>query len=364
VLESQIAAFGKTPISSSCKFDFTSLLTDLPKTLSAARVVENLGVAAYVGAAHILDDPDLLSAAASIATVEARHQTILNVLSGGGTVISQAFDLALLPNEVLATAGGFVSGCDLGVPANAALAITPAAPQPNDTLTFNSSALTGDISTMFCQIMSGNLQDSANATVLPADKCVVPDNLNGPIAVFITSDSTPLPNDPVARGTLNNTVAGPGLSFVDQFTELMPALVRQLSTPVGKPATTTVITSSGNANGILSGANGTNTAAFTPEANTVCSGCDTATPGSKNEFTGTTQAGGVQVMGFGVTASVSADSSGSSSASSSGDATATDSSAEASATDSSAVASGTDGSSEASSTDSASGSDATASSSA
>lgn len=81
---------------------------------ATARVVENLGVAAYLGAAHLVDDPVLLTAAGSILTVEARHQTILNVLSNGAS-IPQAFDLAFLPNEVLAIAGAFISNCDLGI---------------------------------------------------------------------------------------------------------------------------------------------------------------------------------------------------------------------------------------------------------
>lgn len=81
---------------------------------ATARVVENLGVAAYLGAAHLIDDPVILTAAGSILTVEARHQTILNVLNNGVS-IPQAFDIALLPNEVLAIASSFISGCDLGV---------------------------------------------------------------------------------------------------------------------------------------------------------------------------------------------------------------------------------------------------------
>ena len=79
-----------------------------------ARVVENLGVAAYLGAARLVSDPVLLTAAASIVTVEARHQSILNVLNSG-TAIPQAFDIPLLPQEVLALAGGFISGCDVGI---------------------------------------------------------------------------------------------------------------------------------------------------------------------------------------------------------------------------------------------------------
>ena len=79
-----------------------------------ARLVEYVGVGAYLGAAHLVQDPVLLTAAASIVTVEARHQSILNVLNSG-TAIPQAFDIPLLPQEVLALAGGFISGCDVGI---------------------------------------------------------------------------------------------------------------------------------------------------------------------------------------------------------------------------------------------------------
>jgi hypothetical protein len=83
--------------------------------LPVARVVEQVGVGAYLGAASTIGDPIILTAAASIATVEARHQTILNVLSDG-TAIPQAFDIPLAPPEVLAIASPFITGtCDLGV---------------------------------------------------------------------------------------------------------------------------------------------------------------------------------------------------------------------------------------------------------
>ena len=83
--------------------------------LSVARAVEQVGVGAYLGAASSIGDPNILTAAASIATIEARHQTILNVLSDG-TAIAQAFDIPLAPPEVLAIAQGFITGtCDLGV---------------------------------------------------------------------------------------------------------------------------------------------------------------------------------------------------------------------------------------------------------
>lgn len=69
----------------------------------------------YLGSAGNIEDKHVLLAAGSILTVEARHQTILNVMAGSGTAIPGAFDLALTPPEVLAIAGPFVSGCDLGI---------------------------------------------------------------------------------------------------------------------------------------------------------------------------------------------------------------------------------------------------------
>lgn len=84
--------------------------------LATARIIELVGVSAYLGGAALVSDPVLLTSAASILTVEARHQTILNVLSDG-TAIPNAFDIALTPSEVLALASQFFTGpCDVGVP--------------------------------------------------------------------------------------------------------------------------------------------------------------------------------------------------------------------------------------------------------
>lgn len=82
--------------------------------VTTARLVENVGVGAYLGAAHLLTNPVFLTAAATIVTIEARHQTMLNILNSG-SAIPQAFDIALLPQQVLAIAGGFISDCDTGI---------------------------------------------------------------------------------------------------------------------------------------------------------------------------------------------------------------------------------------------------------
>jgi Ferritin-like domain len=99
---------GQDPIGN-CQFNFDSALTDVATMAATARVLENVGVGAYLGGATLIDDPVLLDSAASILTVEARHQTVLNILNGGSAIPS-AFDIPLTPSEVLALAGPFISG--------------------------------------------------------------------------------------------------------------------------------------------------------------------------------------------------------------------------------------------------------------
>jgi len=113
-VQSAINALGGQTIQG-CTFNVSPLLTDVSTMVAAARLVENVGVSAYLGALTLINDTVLSTAAATIMTVEARHQTILNLLSGA-TPIPQAFDVALNPSEILALAGPLISGCNLGIP--------------------------------------------------------------------------------------------------------------------------------------------------------------------------------------------------------------------------------------------------------
>ncbi|KAG8715749.1 hypothetical protein FRC11_000378 [Ceratobasidium sp. 423] len=221
-LASVLRSLGQEPVSG-CKFDFSAALTDVKTMAPIARLVENVGVSAYLGGAALVDDRQLLVAAATILTDEARHQTVLNMLNGG-VAIPAAFDVALAPSQVLAIAGGFISGCDLGIPANPVLKVTnTGAVAPGTALTFDSPALAGlDRATLSCQMMTGGV---ANAAVFPIDQCVVPQGLEGPVYIYVTNSSQPLLNSQQNQN-VGSIVAGPTGAFIDTRQESASALFK------------------------------------------------------------------------------------------------------------------------------------------
>jgi len=223
-LQAAILDFGGTPLTS-CQFNFAPVLQNVPTMINVARILEDVGLGAYLGAAHLISDPVLLTTAGSILTVEARHQTVLNILSGTGTAIPSAFDIALAPQEVLAIVTPFLSGpCNLGIQPNPTLVITNQGPvQPGTLLTFQSTAMnsTTNSSSMFCQMLMGG---ATNSLSLPLSQCVVPGGSNGPMAIWITSDSQPIANDVVNR-TPNSIVAGPTIMYVDTSGQMLSQMV-------------------------------------------------------------------------------------------------------------------------------------------
>jgi plastocyanin/rubrerythrin len=82
---------------------------DVAGFLEVAMALENTGVAAYAGAAPSISDEAILTAALGIHSVEARHASFLNRLNGMSP-FPDDIDQPLTREEVLAVAGGFITG--------------------------------------------------------------------------------------------------------------------------------------------------------------------------------------------------------------------------------------------------------------
>lgn len=266
---------GATPLN--CSFNFDSALTDVPTMAATARVVEYLGVSAYLGAATLIDDPVFLDAAGSILTVEARHQTLLNILSGTGTSIPQAFDIPLTPQEVLSLAQGFITGsCETGVtPTNTLTVTNTGAISQGTLLTVSGTNITGT-DNLFCNMMVGGAPNSIN---LPLSQCVVPAGINGPVALWITSDDDPLINNVIDRATTQQ-VAGPAILFVDSSPEMIGQLVRGSGSSSGATSTETTTISPDEASSIIAGSSATATASPSSSSDTGSNGAAAPPPES------------------------------------------------------------------------------------
>jgi hypothetical protein len=110
-LKDTISGLGATPVAAP-GVDFGAAFKNKASYLETAYTFENLGVSAYLGAAPaLLKEKGLLTAAASIFGVEARHAAILGVLAkkqAEGGVYMTAFEKPLTRAAVLKAASPFL----------------------------------------------------------------------------------------------------------------------------------------------------------------------------------------------------------------------------------------------------------------
>ncbi|KAH8094764.1 ferritin-like domain-containing protein [Phellopilus nigrolimitatus] len=310
ILASTIQSLGDTAISG-CSFDFSTVLASVTTMAPVARLVENVGVGAYLGAARLITDPVILTDAASIVTVEARHQTILNLLNGG-TAIPSAFDIPLLPQEVLAIAGSFISGCSVGIDALPALTVTNTGTVGAGTslsFSFAAQSSMSNTSALSCQMLAGGMPFSLS---LPYSQCVVPAGLNGPVAIYVTNDTQPLNNNVRDRFT-GNIVAGPTMAFIDGTPDALGNLARTVSgasnstsgsnsTNAASSAASTSTITPDAASSIVASASASATAAAPAGSGSAMSGMSgmsgSALPPTANSTTGPSKDGAVMVNGW------------------------------------------------------------------
>jgi Pyruvate/2-oxoacid:ferredoxin oxidoreductase gamma subunit len=104
-LEQTAAKLGKP--AKAPKADFP--LDDAKSVAKLAATVENTGAAAYLGQAALIESEEVLAAALSIHTVEARHAAVLNMLVGDPITPDGAFAVPMSADEVLSAVKPFIS---------------------------------------------------------------------------------------------------------------------------------------------------------------------------------------------------------------------------------------------------------------
>jgi hypothetical protein len=104
-LTGAVTNLGGTPVEEAT-YDF-GYGSDPKRFLATAQALENTGVMAYDGAIQYLTSADLVTAAAAIAAVEARHAAYLNLVNGQ-IPFPAGFEQAKSKAEILAVAGPFI----------------------------------------------------------------------------------------------------------------------------------------------------------------------------------------------------------------------------------------------------------------
>ncbi|KAH9865740.1 hypothetical protein J1614_009327 [Plenodomus biglobosus] len=183
-LQSAIAGAGARPVEA-CEYNFDAALASADAMVKTARVLEAVGVSAYLGAAPLVNSSDILAAAASIVTVEARHQAFIRAASGAEPVPA-AFDTALQPRAVFTLAAAFIRSCPEGSNLNIQ-------PFPSIALQNPEQATVGQALTLadpaqpagasFCAFVApaGN-----QFTPITDGSCMVPQGLQGEVYMMIT----------------------------------------------------------------------------------------------------------------------------------------------------------------------------------
>ena len=106
-LSGLITGLGGTP-AKPCSYNFGYKTAD--DFIMVAALLENTGVMAYDGAISSISSAAIKTAAATVATVEARHASYLNLLSGASP-FPASFDTPATSAAILAAASKYITAC-------------------------------------------------------------------------------------------------------------------------------------------------------------------------------------------------------------------------------------------------------------
>lgn len=188
IIQSTLAQMGVQPVQV-CEYNFGDSFSSAAAMVQTATILEQVGVSAYLGAAPIISAPTVLAAAASIFSIEARHQSFIRTVSGVAAA-PDFFDTPLSPQQVFTLAAPFITSCPQG--SNLVLTASPSLAMTDTTqaLVANANlALTSDASASAtaCAFVAGNQPTGAAFTQFVDGACVIPQNLQGVAYVNLVS---------------------------------------------------------------------------------------------------------------------------------------------------------------------------------
>lgn len=200
VLSSVIKSLNGTAVPE-CEYDFG--YTDMNGFLSVARALENTGVSAYTGAIDKIHDAGLVTAGATIATVEARHASYLNQLLGFNP-FPAAFDTPLNAQTVVSIASPFIKKCpyDLGVTPFPKLTANYLG--DNHTIVSFDKSLVQPENKFYCTWLYSNFQEQTS--LFTNYMCNVPQNATGDVYLFVTNSTNKL-----TLADYGSVIAGPSV---------------------------------------------------------------------------------------------------------------------------------------------------------
>lgn len=273
-----------------CTYNFSSV-TDVESFLTTARVLEGVGVSAYLGAAKNISNSTYLETAGSILVVEGQHQGYLIAQTNdGGNVIPSPFSTPLDFKQVYSLAAPFIESCpqDASLPLKAfpTLSLSGGAangsftPGQQVTVSYDSSNSTSSSSNS----TSSSGSDSKYLAIIQGvtgpqfvslsggngtSQVTLPSNLTGgQMYAVVTSSNTAVTDD--------NTLAGPAVGYVNiplpEAPEATNTSSSSSSSTASSTATGTDSAAAGAGAGPTSSASGSSTAAATATA--TASGSD------------------------------------------------------------------------------------------
>ncbi|KAJ3197852.1 hypothetical protein HDU82_001351, partial [Entophlyctis luteolus] len=108
--------FGLNMAVPACIYNFNAALANAQAFITTAAVLERTGVQAYDGAIHLVQQNAVKNAAAAIASVEARHSSFLNLLTGSSPAPGP-FETPLGVRPIVTIAAGLITSCSFALPA-------------------------------------------------------------------------------------------------------------------------------------------------------------------------------------------------------------------------------------------------------